>query len=102
MIPHHVTVSRANSVFSTVSSPSLKVTIFLLILAISLWAGSVFAQSVRSGLVEEVEGELEILHEDRDVGSRYLYFLIAADRRMTLTFDNDEPTYLNYVENVIV
>ena len=44
MIPHHVTVSRANSVFSTVSSPSLKVTIFLLILAISSWAENVRAE----------------------------------------------------------
>ena len=94
MIPHHVTVSRANSVFSTVSSPSLKVTIFLLILAISSWAENVFAQSVRPGLVEEVERELEILHEDRDVGSRYLYFLKAAGRRLLLNFAKDEPTYL--------
>ena len=94
MIPHHVTVSRANSIFSTVSSPSLKVTIFLLILAISSWAENVFAQSVRPGLVEEVEGELEILHEDRDVGSRYLYFLKAAGRRLLLNFAKDEPTYL--------
>ena len=94
MIPHHVSVSRANSVFSTVSSPSLKVTIFLLILAISSWAENVFAQSVRPGLVEEVEGELEILHEDRDVGSRYLYFLKAAGRRLSLNFAKDEPTYL--------
>ncbi len=94
MIPHHVSVSRANSVFSTVSSPSLKVTIFLLILAISLWAGSVFAQSVRSGLVEEVEGELEILHEDRDVGSRYLYFLKTGNRRFSLNFAKEPPTDL--------
>ena len=94
MIPHHVSVSRANSVFSTVSSPSLKVTIFLLILAISLWAGSVFAQTVRSGLVEEVEGELEILHEDRDVGSRYLYFLKTGNRRFSLNFAKEPPTDL--------
>ena len=86
MIPHHVTVSRANSVFSTVSSPSLKVTIFLLILAISSWAENVFAQSVRPGLVEEVEGELEILHEDRDVGSR--------NRRFSLNFAKEPPTDL--------
>ena len=94
MIPHHVTVSRANSVFSTVSSPSLKVTIFLLILAISSWAENVFAQSVRPGLVEEVEGELEILHEDRDVGSRYLYFLKTGNRRFSLNFAKEPPTDL--------
>ncbi|PYJ14920.1 MAG: peptidase M11, partial [Verrucomicrobia bacterium] len=65
-----------------------------MILAISSWAENVFAQSVRPGLVEEVEGELEILHEDRDVGSRYLYFLKAAGRRLLLNFAKDEPTYL--------
>src|SRR5438093_13403647 len=97
MIPHHVTVSRANSVFSTVSSPSLKVIIFLLILAISSWAESVFAQSVRPGLVEEVEGELEILHEDRDVGGRSLDFLKAAGRRVLLDFVKDELNYFTCV-----
>src|SRR5439155_362723 len=93
MIPHHVTVSCANSVFLTVSSSFLKVIIFLLILVISSWAESVFVQSVRPGLVEEVEGELEILYEDRDVGSCYFYFLKAVGRWLLLNFVKDELIY---------
>ena len=58
-------------------------------------AGSVFAQSLQSASIEEeVEGELEILHEDRDVGSRYLYFLKAANRRYSLNFAKDAPKHL--------
>jgi hypothetical protein len=34
----------------------------------------------------EVEGELEVLHEDRDVGSRYVYFLKTTRGRFALHF----------------
>jgi hypothetical protein len=40
----------------------------------------------------EVEGELEVLHEDRDVGSRYVYFLKTARGRFALHFVADPPT----------
>jgi Gametolysin peptidase M11/NPCBM-associated, NEW3 domain of alpha-galactosidase len=39
----------------------------------------------------EVEGELEVLHEDRAVGSRYLYFLRAAGQRLSLHFAAEPP-----------
>lgn len=42
----------------------------------------------------ELEGELEILHEDRDVGSRYLHFLQIAGTRFALHFAADPPTTL--------
>src|SRR4029453_8935282 len=95
MIPHNsVTGSRTDSVFSAVSTAS-RVDVLFLVLVISLWAGSLFAQSFQSASIqEEVEGELEILHEDRDVGSRYLYFLKAANRRFSLNFAKDPPTHL--------
>jgi hypothetical protein len=67
MIPHN---SITGSLFSRISSPSSKVAI-LLILAISLWAGSVFAQSLPSVSVEEeIEGELDILSLFTVVGDR--------------------------------
>jgi hypothetical protein len=61
LIPQHITVSRNDSVFFRVSS-------------ISFWTRNVFPQSVRSGIVEEVEGELEIFHEDRNVGAAISIF----------------------------
>jgi hypothetical protein len=88
MIPQHVTESRNDSFFFRVSS------IIFLVLAIGLWSRNVFPQSVRFGILEEVEGELEILHEDRDVGSRYLYFLKAVNGRFSLNFAKDPPTHL--------
>ncbi|MBZ0159713.1 MAG: peptidase M11 [bacterium] len=42
----------------------------------------------------EVEGALEVLHEDRYQGSRYLYFLEALGERFTLHFAADAPTHL--------
>jgi hypothetical protein len=54
--------------------------------------------AVQALLEEEigVEGELEVLHEDRDVGSRYLYFLKAAgNKRFSLHFATEPPTLLS-------
>ncbi len=48
-------------------------------------------------LVEEevdLEGALEILHEDRDVGSRYLYALQTTGGRFALHFAADPPAHL--------
>ena len=42
----------------------------------------------------EVEGEHEVLHEDRDVGSRFVYFLKTARRRFALHFAAHPPTHL--------
>jgi uncharacterized repeat protein (TIGR01451 family) len=52
--------------------------------------------AVRSYIEAEVEleGELEILHEDRDSESRYLYFLYIAGKRVSLHFAADLPTHL--------
>ena len=92
---NHITGLRTSWVISFVYGPSSKFAILFLVLAVSLGAGGVFAQSIRSASIEEeVEGELEILHEDRDVGSRYLYFLKAANRRFSLNFAKDPPTHL--------
>jgi hypothetical protein len=56
-------------------------------------------------LVEEemdVEGELEVLHEDRDVGSRFVYFLKTTRRRFALHFAADPPTHLETATRVRV
>jgi len=50
----------------------------------------------------EVEGELEILHEDRTDGSRYLYFLEAVASRLSLHFAADPPTHLQTGDRVRV
>jgi len=42
----------------------------------------------------EIEGKLEILHEDRDVGSRYLYVLQTTRGRFVLHFAADPSTHL--------
>src|SRR5438552_12298500 len=39
----------------------------------------------------EEEGTLEVLHEDRNVGSRYRYFLKTAAGRLSLHFAADPP-----------
>lgn len=53
-----------------------------------------FPTAVQAELEEhvEIEGVLEVLHEDRDLGSRYLYFLKAAGERLSLHFAADPPT----------
>lgn len=44
---------------------------------------------------EEHEGEIEVLHEDRDVGSRYRYFLRTAAERLELRFGADAPALVS-------
>jgi len=53
-----------------------------------------FPSAVQDELEEqvEIEGVLEVLHEDRDLDSRYLYFLEAAGERLSLHFAADPPT----------
>ncbi|HEV8243628.1 MAG TPA: hypothetical protein VGQ07_06510 [Nitrospirales bacterium] len=42
----------------------------------------------------DVEGTIEILHEDRDQGSRYLYFLRVGPDKLSLHFAGRPPTLL--------
>jgi hypothetical protein len=42
----------------------------------------------------ELEGVVEVLHEDRDAGSRYLYFLRVGDERLSLHFAAAPPDLL--------
>lgn len=92
MIPRRFRITPVNRV----SFPLFSTLVFIsTLLAISFWTGNVFAQAVRPGSVaEEIEGELEILHEDGDVGSRYVYFLKTASERLSLNFAKDPPTHL--------
>ena len=55
-----------------------------------------FPPEVRPYVEEEVEleGVVEVLHEDRDAGSRYLYFLETGGQRYTLHFASDAPALL--------
>lgn len=40
----------------------------------------------------ELDGTMLILHEDRDVGSRYLYFLEVGGKQYSLHFASEPPT----------
>jgi hypothetical protein len=44
----------------------------------------------------ELEGTVEVLHEDRDVGSRYIYFLnTPAAERLELRFGTNAPALVS-------
>ena len=57
------------------------------IAVLCLASGTAFAQAVQ----EQFEGVVEVLHEDRDVGSRYRYFLHTKDERLELRFGAEAP-----------
>ncbi len=80
--------------FSNSSAFSMAVIIFIVV-AVSFWTERVFSQGNPPGVEEEIEGELEILHEDSDHGSRYHYFLKPpGNRRLSLNFAKEPPTHL--------
>ena len=68
------------------------------VLRVALPAGlrSAFPPAVQVHIEEEmeIEGTLLVLHEDRDGGSRYLYFLEAGGERFSLHFAADQPALL--------
>ena len=76
------------------TSAFFQAVIFFVVLTISFWTGRAFSQSNAPEVDEEIEGELEILHEDSNQGSRYHYFLKAAGRRLSLSFAKEPPTHL--------
>ena len=59
-------------------------------LILSLSPGTIFAQSVVSQ-EEEHEGTAEVFYEDRDPGSRIVYFLRTATERLELRFASNPP-----------
>ena len=62
-------------------------------LAIPAHLRAALPPAVQAHVEEEVDldGHLEVLHEDWTQGSRYLHFLEAAGRRYSLHFAADEP-----------
>src|SRR3990172_5988024 len=76
-----ITISR---VFFRLTVPAL----FSLFL--TLFPTTIAAQPVPPGDVE-LEGTLEVLHEDRDTGSRFIYYLRTAIERLELRFAADAP-----------
>ena len=64
--------------------------IILILMLAFLPPRTISAQPLPPGLVE-LEGTLEVLHEDRDPGSRYRYFLQTAAERLELLFAADAP-----------
>lgn len=66
--------------------------VFAVIFTLSLTVipTTISAQPLPPGLVE-LEGTLEVLHEDRDPGSRFVYFLRTALERLELRFAADAP-----------
>jgi gametolysin peptidase M11 len=57
---------------------------------LALLPKTISAQPLPPGLIQ-LEGTLEVLHEDRDPGSRYRYFLQTAAERLELIFATDAP-----------
>lgn len=45
----------------------------------------------RPALLEDHEGTVEVLHEDRHDGSRHIFFLTTAKERLELRFGSDHP-----------
>jgi hypothetical protein len=67
----------------------------LFILFLALFPTTLSAQPVPPGEVE-LEGTVEVLHEDRDVGSRYIYFLnTPAAERLELRFGTNAPALVS-------
>jgi hypothetical protein len=64
-------------------------------LFLALLPATISAQPVPPGEVE-FDGTVEVIHEDRDVGSRYLYFLdTPAAGRLELLFGADPPALVS-------
>ena len=74
----------------------------LVSLAILVWASGFGTAALRlhaqtpppagkPGTEAVIEGELEVLVEDSDRGSRTLYFLLSGNRRIPLRFLTDPP-----------
>ena len=59
-------------------------------LSLTLAPKIISAQPLPLGLVE-LEGTLEVLHEDRDPGSRFIYYLRTAIERLELRFAVNAP-----------
>jgi hypothetical protein len=57
-------------------------------------AGSNSGQAVTQGPLSELDGELEILHEDSPTGGRYNYFLHSRGARYSLHFTGRPPEHL--------
>lgn len=62
---------------------------FLLLLTIV--PANVLAQGVPAPL-EDHDGTVEVLHEDRNQGSRYVFFLSTATERLEMRFTGNHPT----------
>lgn len=64
-------------------------------LLLALFPATISAQPVPPGEVE-LDGTVEVIHEDRDVGSRYLYFLnTPAAGRLELIFGANPPALVS-------
>jgi len=72
----------------------LKAILWLAVFSIAHVSESVHAQGVAPAVLDEIEGELEILHEDTPRGGRNSYFLKTGERRLSLNFAKDAPTDL--------
>lgn len=86
--PQRLVFARSRGFFRS-AIPAL----FSLLLA--LFPATISAQPVPPGEVE-FDGTVEVIHEDRDVGSRYLYFLnTPAAGRLELIFGASPPALIS-------
>jgi gametolysin peptidase M11 len=66
----------------------------ILALIIALLPAAISAQPIPPGEVE-LDGTVEVLHEDRDAGSRYIYFLnTPAGERLEMIFGANAPALI--------
>lgn len=90
MVTNKYRITRSAGELPALCWVRLAFAFLILSFILALPTGRVSAQPLRPGEVE-LEGTVEVLHEDRDVGSRYVYFLRTATERLELQFASDPP-----------
>ena len=81
------------SILPNLSRLALGLGLFLAF-ATNLAEGHPAVQPAAPANEEELEGVLEVLHEDRVDGSRYIHFLHTGTERLSLSFATDPPELL--------
>ena len=99
-----ITIARSRDQSHSLAGflPNPTAIIVILIVAVSLWTGNVFTQKMPLGVIEEIDGELEIVHQDNDQGGQYHYFLKTKDKRLALQFAAQPPAYLKSGAQLLV
>lgn len=85
-----ITQTLRRGVISFAHALDCSIIAVVICLGLTVLPNPISAQPLPPGLVE-LDGTLEVLHEDRDPGSRYVYFLRTVIERLELRFAADAP-----------